>query len=854
MSYISKFLVFTGIIIGLFGGIVAFDTSSATLHAATLSGTIIDENGDGIENASVIVSRVLFKTITKSVLTDADGSYKVDVLTTIGNWDFEVRSVGYETVSKTVKVTSRSDEAEEDFTLNFAEFIKTNDTSTIDAAVAAFKTIGTLRKEDPINTDNITSEYEGDLQTLTKQVDSEFNLTLDSDILGAIDDIRNDNETKLATQVIDKTIQRVFFISVLDRISEVSNGFNDETTEALTLKWDEAFAAFQAIFGTTDRKNKVLTEDRLSIETGSNPNLEDQITVAFIRGKTALDNEVVALILGEKTLNTSEDKISIKIQRQVIRLSLVRAFYIGVLREIEGIISNRDSDVDEAREKQKEGQVFYSIIEDWVSRDNPTGSEIIKTQLTGDVSDVVADTIVSEMSKGFLARARGELNENEEEFSDRAEAMVLAEEAFLYSNVFLEDLGLRLGSVKRDEIEVALKSLKGFSKFSLATEASEARLTISTILTSYEGELVPFEFVKTNDTSSIDAAVAAFKTIGTLRKADPIDTSAITSEYEGDLQTLTQEVDAEFSLTLDSDILGAIDDIANGKDTKLAAQVIDKTIQRVFFIATLDRAAAVKDDFAAGTFEALSLKWDEAYAAYQAIKGTAGRDNEVLTADRLSLETSSNPGLDSQIEVAFILGQKALDKNDETEDEITINIQRQVIRLSLVRAYYIGVLREVRGIISNRDTDVAEAQEKQKEGEVFYSIIAKDWIEKDNPTGSETIISQLTGDVANVVADTIVSEMSKGFIGRVRAEVSANESSFTSGDRKRAMIVAEEALLYANVLLEDLGLRLGSDKQNEIGDALNDLKKASDSSDTSKASAARQTISDVITSYESELL
>ena len=59
----------------------------------------------------------------------------------------------------------------------------------------------------------------------------------------------------------------------------------------------------------------MLTEDRTAIETGSNPNLEDQILVAFIRGQKALDRK-----------NHAEDEITVGIQRQVIRLSLVRVF------------------------------------------------------------------------------------------------------------------------------------------------------------------------------------------------------------------------------------------------------------------------------------------------------------------------------------------------------------------------------------------------------------------------------------------------------------------------------------------------------------------------------------------------
>ncbi len=847
MSIFNKFFMSVALVSGVFVCTCLFNLSSATLDAATLTGIVTNENGDEIENAFVTAKRKNQNNMELSTVTDPNGFYMIDDLK-FGNWKITASVAGHETESEFIQVKRKTGEVEKDFTLTNTdtdtEFVKRNNTNAIDAAVSSFNTIGTLRREDPINADKIASEYEGAFQDLTQQMDTEFGFGLNSDILEAIDDIKDSNEPKLAAQVIDKTGQRVFFLTVLDRITETRDDFDDSTTAELGVKWDEAYAAYQAISGTAGRDNKVLTEDRLSIETGSDPNLDDQITAAFINGKVALNKE-----------DASEDEISIGLQRQVIRLSLARAFYIGVLREVAGIISNRDSDIEDARIKQKEGEVFYRIIESFVSRDNIEGNIAIKSQLTGSVSEVVADTIVSEMSRGFIGRAQSEVEANESKFSesDRAGAMIVAEEALLYSNVFIEDLELRLGNDKRDEIEDALKDLKKASSDNDESGADTARQTISSILTSYEDELATFEFVKTNDTEAIDSAVASFKTIGTLRREDPINADDIAAEYEGALQTLTQQMDTEFGFGLDSDILGAIEDIRNDNEPKLAAQVIDKTGQRVFFLTILDRITEVRDDFSDKTTEELGVKWDEAYAAFQAISGTAGRDNKVLTEDRLSIETGENPHLDNQIVEAFIRGKEDLNKENETEDKISIGLQRQVIRLSIARAFYIGVLREVEGIISNRDSDLEDAQIKQKEGEVFYSII-ETFVSRDNPDGDVIIKAQLTGSVSDVVADTIVSEMSKGFIGRAKSEVEANESKFSESDREGAMIVAEEALLYSNVFLEDLELRLGHDQRDDMEDALKSLKKASNDTDESGANTAGQTITTILTSYENELL
>lgn len=465
---------------GILYGVQSLPQEHSMVLAASISGMIVDENGVGIEKAEVTIKGKRGPDKKQKTKTDSDGFYEFDGLKK-GKYTVKVTSVGYKNGKEKVKIGNNADDVEGDFTLNFDEYVKTNDTETMDDAVSAFQQIGTLRKEDPVNIEEIVSLYEEYLQDLTQQLDSEYSLTMDEDLISAMGDIENDIDPKLAGQVIDKTLQRVFYQAIYDRITEVNNDFDDESTSYLGTLWDEAYAAYQALFSTADRENKVLTEDRLSIETGSNPNLEDKITVAFIRGKEALNKK-----------DLDEDEITVGVQRQVIRLSLIRAFYIAVLREVESIINNRDTDLEKALETQKEGEVYYKIIEEYVSRDNPSGNETIKSQLTGDVSDVDADTIVSEMSSGFIGRVEGELDAAESNISegDRKDAMIVAEEALLYSEVFLEDLGLRLGDDAMDDMEDALNDLRNASDKAKASSAASAIETISSLIESYENELL----------------------------------------------------------------------------------------------------------------------------------------------------------------------------------------------------------------------------------------------------------------------------------------------------------------------------------------------------------------------------
>src|SRR3989339_1231920 len=282
---LNKLFMSLGVVSCLFVGAYTLGTNIATVQAASIIGVVTDENGDAIEDA---VIKIKNKGKKKTVSTDSDGLYEVAKLRK-GKHKLTVESVGYETVSEIVTISKNSEEVEKDITLNFSTYTKTNDTSTIDAAVSAFSEIGTLRRDDPIDGESIASAYEGELQDLTKEMDTEYGLSLDSDISNSIEDIKNDSSPKLAAQVIDKTLQRVFYLAVLEHITDVRDNFDDLDTSELSLSWDEAYASYQAVVGTADRENKVLTADRTNIDTGSNPNLEDQITVAFIRGQNALE-------------------------------------------------------------------------------------------------------------------------------------------------------------------------------------------------------------------------------------------------------------------------------------------------------------------------------------------------------------------------------------------------------------------------------------------------------------------------------------------------------------------------------------------------------------------------------------
>lgn len=717
-----------------------------------------------------------------------------------------------------------------------------SNTQTINSAVTAFQTIGTLRREFPINGEAIAAAYAGDLQALVQEIDDENGLELNNDIQAAINDINNNTQPQLAAQVLDKTLQRVFYQIIWNRISAIRDEFETSTSAVLTLMLDEAQASFEAIKGTVARENQILTADRQAIEAGSNPGLDLQINESFSRVRNALTKS-----------NAAEDFSVVQVERYGIRISLARAYYIGVLREVSAVIQNRSTDLEEARIVQKEGEIFYRIIESLVARDNPAGNLVIKSRLTGDFADIDADEFVSELSKGLLGRVKGEMTGQETAVGEgnRPQAMAEAAGAKYYARVFIPDVEVRLGAEQRANLETEFENLLTASSELDASKSATAREAILAILTNYEGELKRATYSITTDTAFVDSAVAKFQAIGELRGQDPVDGNAIAAAYQGDLQQLTQIVDQVYGLSIDADVTAAIESIINQDQVPLAAQVIDKSLQRVFALVVYNRATLAADSFDTMSADQLTLEWDRAYSAFQAIIGTASRDNKVLTSDRSTLQNGTNPDLDYQITHAFAQGKRALTKANEN-DRLNLALARENVVFPLVRTFLIGVLREVEGIILDRNADVNEAREKQIEGEYFYRIIDV-FIAQDNPVGHARIQAQLTGDMANVVADEIVSDFSKGIIGQIKRNFDQIAANF-GVDQNQALLAYERAFLNASIIQPDLELRLDVLQRVKLDNAMRNLKEAIQTDDATKALAAHSTIIEIISAYESELI
>ena len=271
----------------------------------------------------------------------------------------------------------------------------------------------------------------------------------------------------------------MFALVVYNRVTLVLEQFGNLSADALALEWDRAYTAYSAIAKTANKEDKVLSSDKQSIVSGSDPDLDYQITAAFIQGKRAFDK------------TDAGDAQTLALARENIVVPLIRSFLTGVLREVQGIIESRTTDVDEAREKQIEGDYFYRIVEGFIAQDNPSGSNQIKAQFTGDLSNVVADKVVSEISRGILGQLERSIHQIEANFgSNKNQALLALERLSLYAGIFSADLAQRLNAAKRANLENAIRDLKDAINTGNTARAVALRSIMTGILTEYASKLL----------------------------------------------------------------------------------------------------------------------------------------------------------------------------------------------------------------------------------------------------------------------------------------------------------------------------------------------------------------------------
>ena len=242
--------------------------------------------------------------------------------------------------------------------------------------------------------------------------------------------------------------------------------------------------------------------------------------------------------------------------------------------------------------------------------------------------------------------------------------------------------------------------------------------------------------------SPIAEKVAAFQNIERIRTGDKVDFQAVEEIYDSHLKEFASKYDKTFGEEMDVIIERAIGDGEVSKYPKVQAQIISKTLQKVFFLALKDELKqSSKLDVAAVEH------WENASGYYEALRPTVRRRGEWMEVGNL---------YDEEIHQVFGKAREAIEKKDSEQFES----QRNMLNDKLMRIFALSVLFEIEGMIENRAIH-EKAKVKQAEAATYYKIIEKE-VKKNNPSGHEIIHYQLNVNPEDVDFDVIKKELNAG--------------------------------------------------------------------------------------------
>ena len=187
---------------------------------------------------------------------------------------------------------------------------------------------------------------------------------------------------------------------------------------------------------------------------------------------------------------------------------------------------------------------------------------------------------------------------------------------------------------------------------------------------------------------------------------------------------------------------------------------------------------------------------------------------------------------------AFERGQRAMDNDvgdsdtGGTDADLTeLNVQQQIIRFSLRRGFYIAVLRELDNVLDKVQAgDVSGAEVNRVARRCLLPHPAKAPWPRTMPPAVATIQQILAQPAAQITAAdvaTILGELSLAFVnGAIRELNEVNTNFLLPGapnvtQQQRALIVAEEARLFNEIVMDDVAIILGDTfNPNGVNDKL----------------------------------
>ncbi len=321
------------------------------------------------------------------------------------------------------------------------------DVSSQQARVTAFQDIVGLAKAPTVDWAALRAAYRTKLQETVKARDTEYKETINESIEAFINAGEAGQISQaVVTQLIDKTLQKVFTLNVKHEFTKAKEKAEAGDTAGALHHIDEAIAYFEAVRGTVQKRDKAF-----------GTTLEDQIDSALSQAQAAAE--------------TGDLKMLYFLQPAVTH-NLVLTFYMGISGYADKIEAGAAAGKDESVH-MAEGWAFFQSIRGNVGKKTPDLRDFVETRLnpvSGNPALVKGEEIKNAMTAGLFGYVQNYTVEYEKNWDNNKRFHALAEGAVIAQGLE-KQAGAALGAEAQSKFAAAVQ---GWVKATLADDRAAA--------------------------------------------------------------------------------------------------------------------------------------------------------------------------------------------------------------------------------------------------------------------------------------------------------------------------------------------------------------------------------------------
>ncbi|MFC4801976.1 hypothetical protein ACFPA1_21905 [Neobacillus sp. GCM10023253] len=298
------------------------------------------------------------------------------------------------------------------------------------------------------------------------------------------------------------------------------------------------------------------------------------------------------------------------------------------------------------------------------------------------------------------------------------------------------------------------------------------------------------EAAEKEEANYADAYKEAIAELDKAKEGKEVDFNKVTELYKANLQELVKQRDAEFQDTLDEKITASL---AAGKDGSMdkvvVRQIFDKLMQKVFYTTIKHEFTEIGENW--GKTEEVNKEVEEAKEFYAIIKSTVEKRDAAYGTNMVS---------------AIEGGFNEVDNGIKNNDQLAVNLGKQVIDKTLMKTFYLATGALPNGYATKAaaeaQKDAALAKVEQAEGWAFFQSI---YTYLNKHAADETAFIEKQFNLETDAKTIDPAAVNKAFVrGFAKIAIDEYKESKEAIGEDKGVITGLEGALFIDVIGDDI--------------------------------------------------